>query len=181
VWKWDSISMDFVTHLPRTFRGHDTIWVIVDRLTKSAHFLAMNLRMSLAKLAQLYIKEIVRLHGVPSSIVSDRDPRFTSRFWQTLQSAMGSKLTMSSAYHPQTDGQSERTIQLLEDLWRTCILDHLGAWDEVLPLIEFTYNNSFHASIGMPPYEALYCRRCRTPLCWYQDGEAVLVGLELLE
>jgi len=100
MWKWDSISMDFVTHLPRTFRGHDTIWVIVDRLTKSAHFMAMNLRMSMAKLAQLYIKEIVRLHGVPSSIVSDRDPRFTSRFWQTLQSAQGSKLAMSSAYHP---------------------------------------------------------------------------------
>jgi len=173
--------MDFVTHLPRTFRGHDTIWVIVDRLTKSAHFLAMNLRMSMAKLAQLYVKEIVRLHGVPSSIVSDRDPRFISRFWQTLQEALGTKLTMSSAYHPQTDGQSERTIQSLEDLLRTCILDHLGAWDEVLPLIEFTYNNSFHASIGMAPYEALYGRRCRTPLCWYQDGEAVLVGPELLE
>ena len=100
VWKWDSISMDFVTHLPQTIRDHDTIWVIVDRLTKSAHFLAMNLRMSMAKLAQLYIKEIVRLHGVPSSIVSDRDPQFTSRFWQTLQDALGSKLTMSSAYHP---------------------------------------------------------------------------------
>ena len=78
VWKWDSISMDFVTHLPRTFRGHDTIWVIVDRLTKSSHFLAMNLRMSMVKLAHMYIKEIVRLHGVPSSIVSDKDPRFTS-------------------------------------------------------------------------------------------------------
>jgi len=166
VWKWDSISMDFVTHLPRTLRGHDTIWVIVDRLTKSA---------------QLYIKEIVRLHGGPSSIVSDRDPRFTSRFWQTLQSAIGSKLTMSSAYHPQTDGQFERTIQSLKDLLRTCILDHLGAWDEVLPLIEFTYYNSFHASIGMAPYEALYGRRCRTPLCWYQDGEVVLVRPELLE
>jgi len=103
--------MDFVTHLPRTFRGHDMIWVIVDhRLTKSAHFLAMNLRMFMAKLAQLYIKEIVRLHGVPSSIVSDKDSRFTSRFWQTLQSALGSKLIMSSAYHPHTDGQSERTI-----------------------------------------------------------------------
>jgi len=153
----------------------------VDRLTKSAHFLAMNLRMSMAKLAQLYIKEIVRLHGVPSSIVSDRDPCFTSRFWQTLQEAFGTKLTMSSAYHPQTDGQSERTIQSLEDLLRTCILDHLGAWDEVLPLIEFTYNNSFHASIGMAPYEALYGRRCGTPLCWYQDGEAILVGPELLE
>ena len=181
VWKWDSISMDFVTHLPQTFRGHDTIWVIVDRLTKSAHFLAMNLRMAMARLAQLYMKEITRLHGVSSSIVSDRDSRFTSRFLQTLQSAMGSKLTMSSAYHPQTDGQFERTIQSLEDLLRTCILDYLGAWDEVLPLIEFTYNNSFHVSIGMASYETLYGRRCRTPLCWYQDGEAVLVGLELLE
>ena len=110
VWKWDSIVLDFVTHLPRTFRGHDTIWVVVDRLTKSAHFLAMNLRMSMAKLAQLYIKEIMRLHEVPLSIVSDRDPRFTSQFWQTLQSALGSKLTMSLAYHPHTDGHSERTI-----------------------------------------------------------------------
>jgi len=173
--------MNFVTHLPRTFRGHDTIWVIVDRLTKSAHFLAMNLRMSMAKLAQLYIKEIVRVHGVPSSIVSDRDPQFTSQFGQTLQSAMGSKLTMSSTYHPQTDGQSKRTIQSLRDLLRTCVLDHLGVWAEVLPLIEFTYNNSFHASIGMAPYEAFYGRKCRTPLCWYQDGEAVLVGPELLE
>jgi len=119
--------MDFVTYWPQTFRGHDTIWVIVDRLTKSAHFLAMNLRMPMARLAQLYIREIVRWHGVPSSIMSDRDLRFTSRFWQTLQSAMGSKVIMSSAYHPQRDGQSERTIQSLEDLLRTCILDQLGA------------------------------------------------------
>jgi len=118
---------------------------------------------------------------VPSSIVSDRDSRFTSRFWQTLKDALGTKLTMSLAYHPQTEGQSERTIQSLEDLLRMCILDHLGAWDEVLSLIEFIYNSSFHASIGMAPYEALYCRKCRTPLCWYQDGEAVLVGPELLE
>jgi len=125
--------MDFITHLPRTVRGHDAIWVGVDRLTKSAHFLAMNLRMPMAKLAQLYIQEIVRLHGVPGSIVSDRDPRFTSRFWQTLQEAIGSRLRMSFAYHPQTDGQSERMIQSLEDLLRTCILDHLGNWDEVLP------------------------------------------------
>jgi len=172
--------MDFVTHLPRTVRNHDAIWVIVDRLTKSVHFLAVNLRMSMMKLTQMYINEIVRLHGVPLSIVSDRDPRFTSRFWQTLQNAMGSRLTMSSAYHPQTDGQSERTIQSLEDLLRTCVLDHLGTWDEILSLVEFTYNNSFHASIGMAPYEALYGRRCRTPLCWYQDGESVVVGPELL-
>ena len=171
-WKWDNIAMDFVTHLP--------IWIIVDRLTNSAHFLVVNLRMSMTKLAQLYISEIVRLHGVPSSIVSDRDPRFTSHFWQTLQSALGSRPTMSSAYHPKTDGQSERTIQSLEDLLRTCVLHHLGAWDEVLSLVEFTYNNNFHASIGMAPYEALYGKRCKTPLCWYQDGELVVVEPELL-
>jgi len=123
----------------------------------------------------------VRLHGVPSSIVSDRDPRFTSRFWQTLYEVMGSRLRMSSAYHPQTDGQLERVSQSLEDLLRTCILDHLGSWDEVLPLVEFTYNNSYQASIEMAPYEALYGRRCRTPLCWYQDGESVFVGPELLQ
>ncbi|KAG2390376.1 uncharacterized protein HKW66_Vig0222180 [Vigna angularis] len=140
-WKWDSISMDFVTHLPRTVKNHDSIWVVVDRLTKSAHFLAVNLKMSMTNLAKLYIKEIVRLHGVLSSIISDRDTRFTSRFWQSLQGELGSKLRMSSAYHPQTDGQSERTIQTLEDLLRTCVLDHMGVWDEVLPLVEFTYNN----------------------------------------
>ena len=129
----------------------------------------------MAKLAQLYIKEIVRLHGVPSSIVSDREPRFTSRFWQTLQSALGSKLTISSAYHPPTDGQSERTIQSLEDLLRTCILDHLGAWDEVLPLIELTYNNSFHASIDMASYGALYGRKCRTLFVGIRMGKQYLL------
>jgi len=180
LWKWDSIAMDFVTHLPRTVRGHDAIWVMVDQLTKSAHFLAVNLNIFMAKLAQLYIREIMRLHGVPCSIVSGRDPQFTLRFWQTLRDALGSRLRMSFAYHPQTDGQSERVIQSLEDLLRTCILDHLGSWDEVLPLVEFTYNNSYQTSIGMVPYEALYERRCRTPLCWYQDGESVLVGPELL-
>jgi len=115
-WKWDSISMDFITHLPRSVRGHDSIWVIVDRLTKCAHFLPINQKMNMDRLADLYVREIVRLHGVSASIVSDRDPRFTSRFWQSLQNALGTQLRMSSAYHPQTDGQSERTIQSLEDL-----------------------------------------------------------------
>nr|KYP67721.1 Transposon Ty3-I Gag-Pol polyprotein [Cajanus cajan] len=90
------------------------------------------------------------------------------------------KLKLSSAYHPQTDGQSERKIQSLEDLLRACVLDHLGSWKEVLPLVEFTYNNSFHASIRMAPFEALYGRRCRTPLCWYQDGKSMVVGPELI-
>jgi len=133
------------------------------------------------KLAKIYISEIVRLHDVPSSIVSDRDPRFTSRFWQTLQEALGTKLRHSSAYHPQTDGQSERTIQSSKDLLRTCMLDYLSNWDEILPLVEFTYNNNYHASIGMVPFEALYGRKGRTPLCWFQDGETMLIGPELIQ
>jgi len=133
------------------------------------------------KLTELYVREVVRLHRVPESIVSDRDPRFTSRFWQSLQAALGTHLRMSSAYHPQTDGQSERTIQSLEDLLRSCVLDHMGNWNDVLPLVEFTFNNSYHSSIGMACYEALYGRRCRTPLCWYQDGEAFGLGPEFLQ
>jgi len=117
------------------------------------------------KLAKLYVREMVRLHGVPESIVSDRDPRFKSRFWQSLQAALGTQLRMSSAYHPQTDGQSERTIQSLEDLVRSCVLDHMENWNDVLSLVEFTYNNSYHSSIDMAPCEALYGRRCKTPLC----------------
>ena len=108
--------MDFVTHLPRTQQKHDAVWVIVDRLTNSAHFLAVWMTFSLERFYRLYIREIVRLHGVPVSIVSDRDPRFTEHFWKSFQKAMGTRLTMSTAFHPQTDGQSERTIQVLEDM-----------------------------------------------------------------
>ena len=132
-----------MTCLPRTQKGHDAIWVIVDRLTKSAHFLAINVKDPLPKLARIYIEEIVRLHGVPASIVSDRDPRFVSRFWQQLQQALGSKLYFSTASHPQTDGQSERTIQTLEDMLRACLLHFKGNWDEFLALVEFANNNSF--------------------------------------
>ena len=173
--------MDFVGALPKTVKGFDSIWVIVDRLTKSAHFVPIKTGMSVAKLAEIYIEQIVRLHGVPSSIVSDRDPRFTSKFWESLQDALGTKLRLSSAYHPQTDGQTERTIQSLEDLLRACVLEQGVSWIECLPLIEFTYNNSFHSSIGMAPFEALYGRRCRTPLCWYESGESALLGLEVVQ
>ena len=122
IWKWDKITMDFVTGLPRTQRQHDAIWVIVDRLMKSAHCLLVSNDDSLDKLAQLYMEDIVRLHGVPLSIVSDRDPRFTSRFWSSLQDVMGTRLHFSTAFHPQTDGQSERTIQTLEDMLRACVI-----------------------------------------------------------
>ena len=136
-WKWEHITMDFVVGLPRTQQGHDAIWVIVDRLTKSAHFLPVKVSYSLDKLAEVYIREVVRLHGVPFSIVSDRDPRFTSRFWPSLQHALGTKLKFSTAFHPQTDGQSERTIQTLEDMLRTSVMELQGSWDKYVPLMEF--------------------------------------------
>ncbi|KAD5318085.1 hypothetical protein E3N88_18031 [Mikania micrantha] len=161
LWKWEQIAMDFVTKLPRTSSGHDTIWVIVDRLTKSAHFLPMRETYTMDKLAKLYINEIVVRHDVPLSIISDRDSRFTSRFWQSLQKSLGTQLNLSTSYHAQTDGQSERTIQTLEDMLRTCVLDFGVNWDSHLPLIEFSYNNSYHSSIGCAPFEALYGRKCR--------------------
>ena len=159
-WKWDNIAMDFVMGLPRTSKGYDSIWVIVDHLTKSAHFLPIKKTYPLSRFARIYIEEIVKLHGVPASIVSDRDPQFTSHFWGALHEALGSQLKFSTAFHPQTDGQSERTIRTLEDMLRACVMDFQGSWDEHLPLVEFTYNNSFHSSIGMSPYEALYGRSC---------------------
>ena len=165
VWKWDKITMDFIIGLPRTRRQHDAIWVIVDRLTKSTHFLAVSNDDPLDKLAKLYVEEIVRLHGVPISIVSDRDPIFTSRFWSSLQDAMGTRLHFITAFHPQVDGQSERTIQTLEDMLRACVIEFKGSWDTHLSLMEFTYNNSYQSSIGMAPFEALYGRKCRTPVC----------------
>ena len=119
--------MDFITKLPRTARGHDSIWVIVDRLTKSAHFLPIRETHSVEKLARIYVDEIVRRHGVPLDIISDRDSRFTSRFWQSLQAALGTRLNLSTAYHPQTDGQTERTIQTLEDMLGTCVIDFGGS------------------------------------------------------
>ncbi|KAI0503771.1 hypothetical protein KFK09_014714 [Dendrobium nobile] len=180
-WKWEDIAMDFVVGLPRSRQSRDAIWVIIDRLTKSAHFLPIRQTDSVEKLAKLYVDEIVRLHGIPKSIVSDRDARFTSKLWKKIQEALGTRLTFSTAFHPQTDGQSERTIQTLEDLMRLCVLDFGGNWETHIPLIEFAYNNSYQASIGMAPYEALYGRKCRTPLCWVETGERKIIGTEMVD
>lgn len=179
-WKWEHITMDFVSGLPRTPSGKNAIWVIVDRLTKTTHFIPFRVGLTTEGLAALYIQQIVRLHGVPVSIVSDRDTRFTSHFWKSLQKGLGTQLKFSTAYHPQTDGQSERTIQTLEDMLRTCMLDFGGTWEDHLHLIEFSYNNSYQASIEMSPFEALYGRRCRTPISWDDVGDRVILGPEIV-
>ncbi|GJW96936.1 reverse transcriptase domain-containing protein [Tanacetum coccineum] len=180
-WKWDNITMDFVMKLPKSSQGYDTIWVIVDRLTKSAIFIPMRETDPLDKLARMYLKEVVTRHGIPVSIICDRDPRFASNFWKSLQNALGTNLDMSTAYHPQTDRQSERTIQTLEDMLRACAIDFGKGWVNHLPLVEFSYNNSYHASIKAAPFEALYGRKCRSPICWTEVGEAQLLGPELIQ
>lgn len=180
-WKWEHIAMDFVTGLPRTSGGYDSIWIVVDRLTKSAHFLPVKTTYGAAQYARVYVDEIVRLHGIPISIVSDRGAQFTSRFWGKLQEALGTKLDFSTAFHPQTDGQSERTIQTLEDMLRACVIDLGVRWEQYLPLVEFAYNNSFQTSIQMAPFEALYGRRCRSPIGWLEVGERKLLGPELVQ
>ncbi|KAG7585890.1 Reverse transcriptase domain [Arabidopsis thaliana x Arabidopsis arenosa] len=151
-WKWDMIKMDFVVVLPIS-RTKDAIWVIVDRLTKSAQFLAIKKTDRAEVLAKKYVQEVVRRHGVPVSIVSDRDPKFTSAFWRAFQAEMGTNVHLSTTYHPQADGQSERTIQTLEDLLRICVLDWDGHWADHLGLVEFSYNNSYQAMREMSFYD----------------------------
>nr|GEX25937.1 putative reverse transcriptase domain-containing protein [Tanacetum cinerariifolium] len=152
-WKWVNITMDLVTKLPKSSSGYDAIWVIVDRLTKSAHFIPIREDYKIEKLARIYINEIVARHSVSVSIISYRDGRFASHLWQALQKALGTRLNMSTAYHPQTDGQSERTIQILEDMLRDRVMD----------------------------LEALYRRKCRSLVIWAEVGESKLIGPEIMQ
>ena len=130
--------------------------------------------------AKLYLTEIVRLNGVPLSIISDRGPQFTSHVWKSFHKGLGSQVNLSTAFHPQTDGQAERTIQTLEDMLRACVINFKDSWDDHLPFIEFAYNNNYHSSIQMAPSEALYGRRCRSPFGLFEIGEATFIGPNLI-
>jgi hypothetical protein len=179
-WKWDEIGMDFIVGLPRTRTGYDSIWVVVDRLTKATHFIPVKTTYNSAVLAKLYMSQIVCLHGVPKKIVSYRGTQFTSIFLQQLHDALGTHLKFSSAYHPQTDGQTERTNQILEDMLRACALQDKIGWDKRLPYAEFSYNNNYQTSLKMSPFEALYGRNYRTPRHWDQPGERQVFGPDIL-
>nr|GEX01809.1 putative reverse transcriptase domain-containing protein [Tanacetum cinerariifolium] len=157
-WKWEKITMDFITKLLKTTNGYDTIWVIIDRLTKSAHFLPIRENDQMEKLMRL----------------------FTSIFWKAFHEALGTRLDMSMAYHPDTKSQSERTIQTLKDMLCACVIDFKKSWDRHLPLVEFSYNNSYHTSIKAAPFEALYGRKCRSPVCWVEVVDAHITGPEII-
>lgn len=147
--------MDFITHLPLS-RGYSVVMVVVDRLTKAAHFGALASGFTAGKVAKLFIDVVIKLHGFPSTIVSDRDPIFVSQFWAELFKLSGTSLKHSSAYHPQTDGQSEVVNRALEQYLRAMMSDRPERWSEFLGWAEFCYNTSFHSSINMSPYQALY-------------------------
>jgi transposase InsO family protein len=150
--RWDQVSMDLITQLPRTRNGNDAIVVVVDKFSKMIHCIPTTTTVDAPALAKLFLKEVVRHHGVPSSIISDRDPRFTSSFWQELWKQLGTRLAMSTAYHPQTDGQTERANRTIEDILRSCVNLKQNDWDEMLPLAEFAYNNSKQVSTGFSPF-----------------------------
>jgi hypothetical protein len=179
-WKWEEISMDFIVGLPKTQSGYDSIWVIVDRLSKVAHFIPVKTTYKGSKHAELYIARIVCLHGVPKKIVSDRGTYFTSKFWKKLHESMDTKLNFCSAYHPQTDCQAERVNQILEDMLRACALKGNQSWDKCLPYAKFSYNNSYQESIKMAPFEFLYGRKCRTPLFWNEPGKNQIFRPDIL-
>jgi len=179
--KWEVISMDFVVGLPLTSQRHNAILVIVDKLTKSTHFILVRDTYDVTDVARVFVNEVIRLHELPTKIISDRDSRLTSGFWTSLQSALGTQLNLSTAYHPETNGQTKRVNQVLEDMLRMYVMDNQTQWERCLPLVEFAYNNSYHSSIGMPPYQALYGRPCRTPLSWEKLEDRVIVGPELVQ
>jgi hypothetical protein len=170
-WKWDDIILDFIVGLPLTPRKYDSIWVIVDRLTKTTHFIPIHTTNSAKRYAEIYVDLIVRLHGVPKIILSHRGTRFVAHFWAQVHESLGTKLIHSSSYHPQTDGQTERVNQIVEDMLRAGVIHSNKTWDKCLALAEFSYNNSYQASLKMAPFESLYGRRCHTPLNWSQASE----------
>nr|GEW32317.1 reverse transcriptase domain-containing protein [Tanacetum cinerariifolium] len=186
LYRWPDMKADIGTYVSKCLtcakvkdehQRPSGLLVIVNRLTKSAIFVPLRKTDPIEKLARMYLKEVVGRHGIPILIIYDRDPRFASNFWRSLQKTLGTSLDMSTAYHPETNSHSERTIQTLEDMLRACAIDYGKGWVNCLSLFEFSYNNSYHASIKAVPFEALYGRTCRSPICWIEVGEAQLLGL----
>jgi hypothetical protein len=180
-WKWDDISMDFIMGLLLTARKFDLIWVIVDRLTKSAHFVPVNTNYKIQKYAKIYITRVMYLHGVLKAIISDRGSQFVTRFWEPLHASLGAHLIHSSTYNPQTDGQTERVNQILEVMLRAYVMEHQGSWDKNLPWAVFSYKNSYQESLKMTLFEVLYGCQCHTPLNWIHPREKMIFGPNLIE
>jgi hypothetical protein len=180
-WKWETISMDFITELPTSTRKNDAIMVVVDKLSKSAHFIPFKSTCKALDIASIFMKEIFRLHGMTKKIMSDKDTEFTSNFWKSLMVGLETKLLFSITYHLQTDGQTERVNQILEDMLRKHVMHQPKKWEDYLPLVEFAYNNGYQESLKMSPFEFLYGRLCNTPDSWNNPVNRVTTGPDMLK
>jgi hypothetical protein len=173
--------MDFITGFPRTSKHHDAIMVVVDKLTEAAHFIPMNITHKETNVADSYIREVARFHGVPKTIVSERETKFTSKFWKGLFKGFITNLNFSTAYHLDSNGQTKRVNQLIEDMLRMYMMVKPSKCEDYIHLVEFAYNNGYQASLKMSPFEALYGRQCNTLVSWDNPTDREVVGLELLK
>jgi hypothetical protein len=179
--KWEVITMDFITGLPKTNKQHDSIMVVVDKLTKAAHFVPVKTMHTMTNIAEIFMKEIARLHGIPRTIVSDKDTKFTSNLWRGFFKGFGTNLNFSTTYHPQIDGKIERFNRIIEDMLRMYVMDKPSKWEYYLQLVEFAYNNGYQASLRMIPFESLYGRKCDTLVSWDNPIDRVVLGSYLLK
>jgi hypothetical protein len=175
------VTMDFITRFPRTGKLHDSIMVVMDKLTKYSHFIPLKTTHKAADVVDIFMREVARLHRIPKMIVSDRDPKFTLNFWKGLFKGFRTNLNFSTAYHPESDGQKKRVNRVIEDMLRMYVMDKPSKWEDYLHLVEFAYNNGYQASLKMSPFEALYDRRCNTPVSWDNPTDRTVVGPELLK
>jgi hypothetical protein len=174
--KWEVVTIDFITKFPRTTRQHDSIMVVVDKLTKDDHFVHVKMIHTTTNIAEIYTREIGRLHGIPKEIVLDRDTKFTSILWRGLFKGFGTNMNFSTTYHPQLDGKTERVNQVIEDLLRMYVMDTPSKWEDYLHLVEFSYNKGYQDSLKINPIESLYGRKCNTPVSWDKPENRVVLG-----
>jgi hypothetical protein len=180
-WKWETISMDFITGLPKLTKQNDAIMVVVEKLSKAIHLIPIKSTCNAIYIASIFLKEIFRLHGMPKEIISDRDTKFTSNFWKYLFAGFEIKLLFSTSYHPQTNGQTNRLNQVLEDMLRMHVMHHPKKWEDYLPLLEFSYNNGYKESLKMSPFEALYDRQCKIPISWDNLVYQITISPDMLK
>lgn len=180
-WKWETIFMDLIIGFPKSMKNKDSIMVVVDKLCKSAHFISVQSIYKAVQIAHIFMKNMFRLHGLPKTIISDRDVKFTSVFWKTLFEDLGTQLNFSTAYHPQTDGKIEQVKQVFEDMLRAYVMQQPTKREDYLHLVELAYNNGYHTSLQMSPFELLYGRKCRTPSSWGGPEDRLMLGSEMIK
>jgi hypothetical protein len=180
-WKWETISHDFITGFTGTQKHNDSIMVVIDKLSKYAHFIPINSNFKAINITEIIMKEIFRLHGIPKMVISDRDVKFTSTFWKELFAGLKTNLNFRTSYHPQTDGQTERTNQIIEYMLCMYVRTKPSKWEDYPHLVKFAYNNGYQTSTKMSPFEVLYGRKCMNPISWDNPVDRLMVGPEMLQ